>query len=105
MLACFATILGEACAPGAKLERAALPPGVTYTFDGGVSFRMDHPQQRARIATPGAVYDLQLYRSCIGRKDTAPEVASIEDEGRAVLVGAGGGPFRVCLESRGERPL
>ena len=69
---------------------------MNFICDGGKSFRVDARDRRIRVTTRTGVYDLDARPSSIGRKYSSANTTFILDEERAVLVGAGGGPFKRC---------
>ena len=71
---------------------------VSFVCDGGVSFNVSYLNAQVRVTTKTESYILDRRPSSIGNKFSSDRVTFIHDEDRAALVGAGGGPFRLCRE-------
>lgn len=69
---------------------------LSFICDGGSSFHVDVHDRKIRVTTATGVYELEARPSSIGRKYSSAQTSVILDEERAVLVGAGGGPFKRC---------
>ena len=91
-IAAALTLAGCAVAASARAQRHVLG----FTCDAGISFSVVADAKRARVTTAVGSYVLKRRRSSIGRKYESATVAFIQDDDRAVLVGADGGPFRNC---------
>ena len=89
MLASLAACAGSAT----NRERYS---SMDFICDGGTVFRVDVRNAAARVTTTTGVYDLDARPSSIGRKYSSADTTFILDEERAVLIGAGGGPFKRC---------
>lgn len=73
-------------------------PSVSFVCEGGTSFRVAFFDGQVRVTTSAASYDLDFRPSSIGRKYSSDSTVFIQDEERAVLIGAAGGPFKRCHE-------
>ncbi len=73
-------------------------PSVSFVCEGGTSFRVVFFDRQVRVTTSAASYDLDFRPSSIGRKYSSDSTVFIQDEERAVLIGAAGGPFKRCHE-------
>jgi len=91
-IAAALTLAGCAVAASARAQRHVLG----FTCDAGISFSVAADAKRAWVTTAAGSYVLKRRRSSIGRKYESATVAFIQDDDRAVLVGADGGPFRNC---------
>jgi hypothetical protein len=89
MLASLAACAGSATGRGQDSS-------LGFICDGGTFFRVDVRDRQIRVTTRTGVYDLDARPSSIGRKYSSADTTFILDEERAVLVGAGGGPFKHC---------
>ena len=67
-----------------------------FLCEGGKTFRVDVRDRQVRVTTGAGVFDLDARPSSIGCKYSSAGTTLILDEERAVLVGAGGGPFKRC---------
>ena len=76
-----------------------------YRCDNGVSFVVSFQPGRAKIVTRSGVYVLEARKASLGRRYASGNVAFAQDEERAVLVGAVGGPFRNCVEMGHARSI
>lgn len=80
----------------------AAEPGTTdaatYHCENGIFFSVEFFGRSARVTTLRNDYLLERRPSSIGRKYSADDVFFIQDENRAVLVGATDGPYRRCAE-------
>jgi hypothetical protein len=83
-----------ACADSAL----ALEKGLSASFicEGGSLFRVRFFDGQVRITTRSGAYNLDRRPSSIGQKYSSGDTTFILDEERAVLTGAGGGPFKRC---------
>ena len=70
----------------------------TYHCEDGTFFSAEFLGRSARVTTLRNSYLLERRRSSIGRKYSEGDVFFIQDEDRAVLVGAADGPYRRCAE-------
>jgi hypothetical protein len=82
-------------APATPRERA----GIVYHCSGGASFRVRFESGVAVVTAGGRTHRLPARRSSIGRKYNSDNIYFIQDEDRAVLVGAGGGPYTFCVQA------
>ena len=89
-------------APLLLLACVAAEPGTTdaatYHCENGTFFSAEFLGRSARVTTLRNNYLLERRASSIGRKYSAGDVFFIQDEDRAVLVGAADGPYRRCAE-------
>src|SRR4051812_14857124 len=85
---------GEALAAFAPADTGGKQ--LSYGCEDGVAFTITMGKRIAQVRTAGGSYELVRHRSSIGRKYASSTVAFIQDQDRAVLVGAEGGPFRNC---------
>ena len=93
MLGCCAV----ACAPR---HRGDAPTDERrYDCDGGKSFSAAFSKGRVRIDTKGYSYDLEKRAASVGVRYGSKWVAFAQDEDRAVLIGAGDGPYKSCAET------
>lgn len=69
-----------------------------YRCDGGISFVVSFRPGRAKVVTRSGVYVMEARKASFGQRYASDDVAFAQDEDRAVLVGAVGGPFRNCAE-------
>lgn len=86
------------------LACVAAEPGTTdaatYHCADGTFFSVEFFGRSARVTTLRNNYLLERRASSIGRKYSAGDVFFIQDEDRAVLVGAVDGPYRRCAEKQ-----
>ncbi|HLL32188.1 MAG TPA: hypothetical protein VK403_14455 [Allosphingosinicella sp.] len=83
--------------PGCIAAEAGTP-AATYHCENGTFFSAEFFGRSARVTTLRNSYLLERRPSSIGRKFSAGDVFFIQDEDRAVLVGAADGPYRRCAE-------
>jgi hypothetical protein len=70
-----------------------------YDCDAGKSFSAAFSKDRVRIDTKGYSYELEKRPSSVGVRYGSKRVAFAQDEDRAVLIGAGDGPYQGCTET------
>lgn len=70
----------------------------TFVCDGEQSFVVEFANGHARLIAGKESYRLEKRRSSFGRRYASDAVAFMQDEDRAVLVGAEGGPYRNCRQ-------
>ena len=87
-------LLGCAGAQPATSDGAA----ATYHCENGTFFGAEFLGRSARVTTLRNSYLLERRPSSIGRKYSDGDVYFIQDEDRAVLVGAADGPYQRCAE-------
>ncbi len=86
-----------ACA--GKDPEVARDASVQFVCAGGTTFRVTFLDGQVRVTTSAKSYDLDFRPSSVGRKYSTNDTTFIEDEERAVLTGAEGGPFHHCREA------
>lgn len=90
--------LGSPLLTGCIGAEAAAADAATYLCENGTFFSAEFLDRTASVTTLGHSYLLERRPSSIGRKCSAGDVFFIQDEDRAVLVGAADGPYRRCAE-------
>ena len=88
-------LLMAACASPNNDDRSVVHH---YACDAGARFSAHLQAHEAVVTTEHGTYRLQRRPGSIGVRFGAGEVAFVQDEERAVLIGAGNGPYRNCLE-------
>lgn len=84
--------------PGCIAAEAGAADAATYHCANGTFFSAEFLDRTAKVTTLRHTYLLEARPSSIGRKYSAGDVFFIQDEDRAVLVGAADGPYRRCAE-------
>lgn len=90
------SMLGSLAACAGSATSRERYSSMDFICAGGTSFRVDLRDGEVRVTTRTGVYELDARPSSIGRKYSSADTTFILDEERAVLVGAGGGPFKRC---------
>lgn len=93
LLTCLVT---GACAPHDK--SAVTTDERRYDCDSGASFSAQFSNGKVRIDTGERRYDLARRPASQGVRYGSDHVAFAQDEDRAVLIGAAGGPYKGCSE-------
>ena len=75
-----------------------------YVCAFGVEFSVRFRAERATVLAHGRRYELSSRPISVGVRYGSGKVAFAQDEDRAVLIGAAGGPYRDCIE-RPASPL
>ncbi len=74
-------------------------PRVDWRCDGGAAFSVRFADDRAEVFAGGRIYDLPIAVSASGARYSDGVVEYWEDQGRATLNGAHGGPYANCQRS------
>lgn len=90
--------LGSFLLPGCIGAEAGAADAATYHCENRIFFSAEFFGRSARVTTLRNTYLLERRPSSIGRKYSDGDVFFIQDEDRAVLVGAADGPYRRCAE-------
>jgi hypothetical protein len=89
-------IVAAALAGCASASLPAAMSEASFACQGGASFKVEYLPRQVRVTTTAGTYLLASRPSSIGQKYSSENIFFIQDEERAVLVGAAGGPFSQC---------